>query len=172
MKRKINKFVSRRLKIINLKGAQKVAASAKRLNKKVVLVGGCFDILHPAHIKFLLKAKKEGDVLFVALEPDITVRKIKGKTRPVFKQKQRALVLAALQMVDYVVLLPQLKTDADYFNLTRTISPDVIAVTKGDPKIENKRKQAIAVGGRIAVVTRPTANNSTSQIIALLEKEL
>lgn len=159
-------------KIINLKRAQKVAASVKLRSQKVVLVGGCFDILHPAHIKFLLKAKKEGDVLFVALEPDITVRKIKGETRPIFKQRERALVLAALQMVDYIVLLPQLKTDSDYFNLTRMISPDIIAVTKGDPEIKNKRKQAIAVGGRVAVVTRPTTNNSTSQIIALLEKEL
>ena len=65
---------------------------------KIVLVGGCFDILHLGHVVFLEKAKKEGDVLVVLLESDEKVRFLKGKGRPVHTQSERAEILSALKV--------------------------------------------------------------------------
>lgn len=161
-----------RKKIINLNEAHKLALSLRKSGKTIVLVGGVFDILHSGHIKFLLEAKKEGNVLFVALEPDETVKRKKGGGRPVHKREERALVLAAMSMVEHVILLPELKTYENYLRLVKAVSPKVIAVTAGDPQLENKKKQAKEVGGRVTVVTRHIKNNSTSGIIKLLEKEL
>lgn len=159
-------------KIINLTEAGRLAEKLHKSNKTIVLVGGVFDILHPGHIKFLLEAKKQGDVLFVALEADSTVSRLKGKDRPVHNQEERAVVLVSLTMVDHVILLPELKGDKDYFAMVRGIKPNVIAVTAGDPQLENKKRQAKEVGGRVVVVTKPVRGNSTSKIIKLLEKEV
>lgn len=161
-----------RKKIIKLEEVDKLVPDLRKSSKKIVLVGGVFDILHPGHIKFLLGAKGEGDILLVALEPDSAVRRRKGAGRPIHKQDERALVLASTEMVDHVILLPEFKNDEDYFAMVHRIKPDIIAVTAGDPQIGNKKKQAKEVGGRVAIVTKPVKGNSTSKIIELLEREL
>jgi len=94
-----------------------VVQNIKKQHKKIVLVGGCFDILHPGHVIFLEKAKKVGDILFVLLESDEKVKKIKGANRPIHNQKMRAKVLSVLCCVDYIVMLPFLKSDTDYDKL-------------------------------------------------------
>ncbi len=73
---------------------------------KKVLVGGCFDLLHFGHIKFLEEAKKSGDYLVVALESDENVRRTKGETRPIHTQEQRKAMLESLTCVDEVIMLP------------------------------------------------------------------
>lgn len=142
-------------------------------NNSVVLVGGCFDILHFGHIEFLEKAKASGDYLkkakahddylIVALEPDDSIINYKHN-KPIHSQKERAKILTALRVVDMVVLLPVLKGFADYNQLVANIRPDVIAVTADDPQLENKRKQASAVGATVKIVTPRLADFSSSAI--------
>jgi FAD synthetase len=119
----------------------------------IVLTGGCFDILHIGHVRFLSEAKEMGDYLVVLLENDKKVKKLKGKNRPVFIQKERAEMLSALGSVDLVVLLPTMENDSDYLNLIRKIKPDIIAVTENDPHIEKKKGQAKKIGGELKVIS-------------------
>jgi FAD synthetase len=137
-------------RILNLQGLK---TFLPRGNKgRIVLTGGCFDILHVGHVRFLSEAKKMGDCLVVLLENDKNVKKLKGKNRPVFIQKERAEMLSALENVDLIVLLPTMENDSDYLNLVMEIKPDIIAVTENDPHIEKKKAQAKQIGGELKVV--------------------
>jgi cytidyltransferase-like protein len=132
------------------------------IDKKIVLVGGCFDIFHYGHLIFLQKAKTEGDYLIVALESDFFIRK-KGKA--LFHiQKQRAEILASLILVDLVLLLPYWQEDKNYFSLVKAVSPQVIAVSAHDPKYKIKKQQADLIGAKIKIVT-PLLDNFSSSII-------
>ena len=100
-----------------------VVKKLKKQRKKVVFTNGCFDILHRGHVEYLAKAKSLGDVLIIGLNSDSSIRRIKGASRPVNKQKNRAIVLSALEAVDYIVIFNE---DTPY-NLIKTIKPDVLA---------------------------------------------
>ena len=149
-----------------------LSQSLKTQNSKIVLVGGCFDILHVGHIALLESAKQQGDVLIVLLESDATIAKTKGNGRPLHTQEQRATVLQALKSVDYVVLLNPHMTNEDYDNLVKLIQPDIIATTINDPGWEHKERQAKLVGAELRAVTQPINNVSTSRIVTQLHKEL
>lgn len=157
-------------KILTIERAIKVAQKLKNRGQKIILTGGCFDILHAGHIEFLGKAKKLGGVLFVLLESDVTVQKIKGKDRPVNKQGDRAKILSSLFMVNHVVPLPYFKTDKDYFSLVTKLKPDIIAVTRGDPYIKKKGQQAKLVGGVVIEVMSKKEDYSTTQTIKKTQK--
>lgn len=144
----------------------KVIENLKRKHKKIVLVGGCFDILHPGHVVFLEKAKKAGDILFVLLESDKKVRILKGPNRPIHTQKMRAKVLSALQYVDYVVMLPFLKDDVQYDRLVTKIRPNVIAASSKDADFINHKRSARLIGAKFQVVTKVVKDHSSSRILA------
>lgn len=133
--------------------------------KKTVLVGGCFDLLHYGHLKFLQRAKKRGDFLIVILESDQFIKNKKRKP-PVHHQNERAEILSAIKFVDLVILLPWLKIDRQYLQLVKEIIPKIIAVTEGDEQLDKKRHQAQAVGAKLAVVTSVIQKFSSSRIIA------
>tara|TARA_R110002050_G_scaffold847_4_gene5961 strand:+ start:46725 stop:47264 length:540 start_codon:yes stop_codon:yes gene_type:complete len=133
-------------------------------NTKVVLVGGCFDVLHYGHIQFLEKAKAEGNYLIVALEPDESISRYKKRT-PIHTQQQRAQNLAAIRYVDKVLLLPPLKGYKDYNQLVRDVHPNIIAITADDPQKENKLKQANLVGADLKVVVDRLKGFSSTKII-------
>lgn len=135
--------------------------------KKIVLVGGCFDLLHYGHYAFLAKAKEAGDCLIVALESDEFIRNHKGR-KPVHSQRERAEIISGLSIVDMVITLPYLSSDKGYEAFVKKIHPQIIAVTKGDPQIENKRKQAALVGGELQIVIPPLEEFSTQKIIDAL----
>lgn len=138
--------------------------------KKIVLVGGCFDLLHYGHVRFLMDAKKRGNWLVVALESDENVRRMKGGGRPIHNQAQRKELLEALSFIDEVITLPPMKNDTDYTNLVTRVKPDVIAITEGDPIVDKKQKQADTVGAQLVVIPKiPTP--STSQLAKLLGLE-
>jgi len=138
--------------------------------KKIVLVGGCFDLLHYGHISFLKQAKSYGDYLMVALESDENVRKSKGVSRPIHTQFQRKEMLLALSIVDEVIELPPMDKDEEYFALIRKIKPDVIAFTEGDPILNKKMEQAKQNGAKIVVISK-IHTPSTSQLAKLLGLE-
>ncbi|MBI3620518.1 nucleotidyltransferase family protein, partial [Candidatus Roizmanbacteria bacterium] len=132
----------------NIVPLEEVGTFFKDLNKKKVLVGGCFDLVHYGHLQFLKKAKKQGEVLIICLESDEFIKRKKNKVS-FHTQTQRAEILAAFHMVDVVVLLPFLSTDEEYFQVVQTVRPQIIAVTEGDSQLKNKQKQAALVGAEV-----------------------
>lgn len=147
--------------IISYKDLKKSTSIFK--NKKTVLVGGCFDLIHYGHLKFLEAAKTEGDFLIVALESDEFIKKYKRKLQ-VHHQDERAEILANLNMIDLIVLLPFFQTNNDYFELVKKISPGIIGVTEGDKQLDNKKKQAELIGAEVKVVVTNLKNFSTRNI--------
>lgn len=137
---------------------------------KKVLVGGCFDLLHFGHIKFLEESKKLGDYLVVALESDENVTRMKGETRPIHSQAQRKTMLESLKVVDEVISLPPLKSDAEYEALVKSVSPATIAVTQGDTMEDKKRAHASLIGAVVVVIPK-IHTPSTSQLAKLLDLE-
>lgn len=135
--------------------------------KKIVLVGGCFDIFHYGHLYFLKKAKKLGDILIVALESDENTKHLKGKKRPIHTQKQRAEMLEALTYVDKVIRLPKVP---NYQRLVFQVKPQIIAVTQGDPRLKKKKKHAKKVGAKVIIIPK-IKTVSTTQIAKLLKIE-
>jgi len=145
---------------------------SKNKKNKIVLVGGCFDVLHLGHITFLEKAKKLGDKLIVLLESDENIKKEKGKNRPINNQENRAKMLMSLKMVDEVIKLPEMKTDEEYVTLVKSIKPSIIAVTDGDKRMSQKKEQAKIVGSKLVVVTKLIAQQSTSRVIEIIIQDL
>lgn len=101
-------------------------------NNRVIFTNGCFDILHLGHIDYLIKARKLGDVLIIGLNTDNSVKKLKGEKRPVNNQNARALLLASLEFVDFVILFDE----ETPMNLIKMITPDIL-VKGGDYTIES-----------------------------------
>ena len=137
---------------------------------KVVLVGGCFDILHYGHIHFLKKAKALGDCLVVALESDKNIKRLKGKSRPIHDQNKRREMLEALNFVDEVIILKDKMTDQDYMELVDKVRPCTIAVTEGDPMLRKKQKQAKEIGTEVVEIPKINVP-STTKIAKLLGLE-
>jgi cytidyltransferase-like protein len=130
-------------------------------DKKTVLVGGCFDLIHYGHLQFLKKAEETGEFLIVVLESDdFNKREI-----PIHSQKERAEVLSSLNIVDLVVLLPYFRSNREYFEMVREVKPKIIAVTEEDPQLQNKKRQIKAIGGQLKIVTPLLKKFSTRRII-------
>ena len=157
-------------RIIDTKKAVKISRKLKREGKKIVIAGGCFDILHIGHIRFLEASKKEGDVLFILLENDESVKKLKGEDRPINTQEERALVLEALKPVDYVVNLPSMNSNTDYDKLILNLKPDVITTTKKSGQVIHNLRQAKLTGAKLALVVNRISNKSTTRLAQLISK--
>jgi len=157
-------------KILTTDQAIKLTRDLSNKGKIIVLAGGCFDILHIGHIEYLTNAKKQGDVLFVFLESDESIKNIKGQNRPINTQKDRAIILASLEMVDYVIPLPIFKKDKEYDGLVISIKPAIIATTKGDSSKTHKERQAGQIGAKVVDVTEEVNNQSTSRLIDILKE--
>lgn len=110
---------------VDRKDIGEIIKALKAKGKKVVATNGCFDILHVGHVRYLQKSKSFGDILVVGLNSDISVKILKGETRPINPQEDRAEVLCALACVDYVVMFDE-KSPVDLLDL---IKPDIY--TKG-----------------------------------------
>ena len=152
-------------KLKTLGEIKKTVARLKKKKRKIVFTNGCFDILHYGHIKYLEKCKRLGDVLIIGLNSNLSVKKIKGKGRPIMGQKERASILSALEFVDYITIFDE-KTPK---TLIKEITPGILA--KGG----NWRKTDIVGrshverhGGR--VVTIPFVKGySTTSILARIK---
>jgi D-beta-D-heptose 7-phosphate kinase / D-beta-D-heptose 1-phosphate adenosyltransferase len=139
-------------KIITFKKIKSTITSIRKNGKSIALCGGCFDIIHIGHVKFLIEAKKIADILIILLESDQRVKKNKGETRPYFHQKERAYLLSSLQAVDYIITLPYFKNDFDYNNLISEIAPDFIVATSNDPILKKKMVQAKNTSAKLHVI--------------------
>lgn len=111
--------------------AAKLTVELKQQSKTIVFTNGCFDILHFGHVKYLEEAKSCGDILIVGLNSDDSVKRLKGPTRPVNGQLERAYVLCSLKSVDYVVIF-----DEDTpLQLIKELEPNIL-VKGGDWKAD------------------------------------
>lgn len=133
--------------------------------KKVVFTNGCFDIIHVGHVRYLTTAKNFGDVLIVGLNTDESVRKLKGNSRPINNQNDRAEVLLGLKAVDYVILFGEQTAE----NLIAELQPDIY-VKGGDYTLETLPEAKIvqSYGGRVEIVNL-VAGKSTTNIIKKIE---
>jgi len=136
-------------KIMAFEELRQVVAARQAAGQTVVFTNGCFDILHAGHVDLLEDAAREGDVLVVALNSDASVRGLKGPQRPINPQQQRTRVLAALAVVDYVVLFD----DPDPGRLITGLLPDVL-IKGGDwsPETIIGSDVVKASGGRVATI--------------------
>ena len=109
-------------KILGPRQLKKWVETARKKGQKIVFTNGCFDILHAGHVSVLEFSRSKGDLLVVGLNSDASVRRLKGPTRPVNTQADRALVLAALESVSAVCIFNE---DTPY-NLIKLVRPDVL----------------------------------------------
>ena len=154
-----------RKKVLSIAEAVALVEHLRHSGKKVVLTNGVFDLLHPGHVRYLQDARREGDALIVAVNSDRSVRAIKGPTRPVNPEGERAEVLAALACVDAVVVFDE----DDPQQIVSRLQPDVLV--KGADWAEDAiigREMVESRGGR--VVRIPLADgHSTSAIIRKMQ---
>ena len=135
--------------------AGRLAERLRAEGKRIVLANGCFDLLHVGHVRYLEAARGLGDVLFVGINGDAAVTRLKGKGRPLMPAPERVELLAALRAVDHVVVFDDDTADA----LVAAVRPDVHAkgtdyTADSVPERETVRKH----GGRVAIVGDPTAH--------------
>ena len=133
----------------------------KRNGRRIVFTNGCFDLLHPGHIRSLEQARELGDALIVGLNSDASVRQLKGAGRPVLPERERAEILAALESVDAVVIFDELTPK----EVIARLLPDVL-VKGGDWPGDQivGREEVEAAGGRVVLI--PVAPGySTTEIL-------
>ena len=150
----------------HIKTYEEIESLSKELNsrgKKIVFTNGCFDLLHAGHVKYLEIAKNLGDILIVGLNSDQSVRKLKGENRPINKQIDRAYILAALEVVDYVVIFNE---DTPY-DLINTIKPAIL-VKGGDYKGKNVIGQELVKETKLVEFTDGKSTTQTIKKIQLL----
>lgn len=133
----------------------------RKNNKSIVFSNGCFDIIHRGHIEYLAKASDLGDKFIIGLNTDASIKRLKGPSRPINNQDARAIVLAALQFVDAVVLFDE---DTPY-NLIKAVQPDVL-VKGNDYKPEDIVGYDIvtAKGGVVTTVELVEGYSTTNTI--------
>lgn len=148
-------------KVLPLEKLAEKTGELRSAGKQIVFTNGCFDILHAGHVRYLSEARKQGDALIVGMDSDSSVRKLKGESRPIVAQEQRAEVLSGLWCVDFVTFFDE----GDPFSLIQTLKPDVLV--KGADWPEDKIIGADFVkkhGGKVARITL-VPDISTSEII-------
>lgn len=129
--------------------------------KRLVFTNGCFDLLHPGHVRYLREARSLGDALVVALNSDRSVRVLKGEGRPILNERERAEVVAALQAVDYVIIFDE-ETPRE---LIAELLPDVL-VKGGDWPLDEiaGRQEVEAAGGKVLSLPYVEGSSSTDII--------
>ena len=149
------------MKVKSLLGLKRIVTNLKKKGKKIVFTNGCFDLLHPGHIYYLKEAKKKGSILILGLNSDSSVRKLKGKGRPLIPQKDRAELLANFEFIDYITIFDEDTPE----RLIKQISPDVL-VKGGD----YRRKEIVGgkfvaeKGGKVLIIPFLKGHSTTKLI--------
>lgn len=141
-----------------------LASKLHSQGKKIVFTNGCFDILHVGHVKYLEVAKSYGDVLILGLNADSSVRKLKGPTRPINTQDDRAYILASLESVDYVVIFEE----ETPYELIKLVNPDIL-VKGGD--YEGKEVVGQDIADELKLVQFVDGKSTTNTIKRIQENE-
>lgn len=141
-------------------------ARERSAGRTIALANGCFDVLHVGHVRYLLAAADEADVLVVGVNADETVRELKGPSRPAQPEDERAEIVAAIRRVAHVTVFGERTVEA----LLRAVRPDVHCKgTDYTPETLPERDVAREIGARIAIVGDPKTHAS-SELIARLSR--
>ncbi len=155
-------------KIVDEKQLQHKLAAWRLNSQKIVFTNGCFDILHAGHVQSLAGAASFGNRLIVGLNADASVKRLKSKSRPIQNQNARALLLAAFQFVDLVVIFEEDTPE----NLIKIVNPDVLA-KGGDYEISAiaGAQWVLDQGGKVELITY-LDNSSSTNIIKKIKESL
>lgn len=155
-------------KIVTLEQLEKLIGCAKQQGKIIVSTSGCFDILHAGHVTYLEEAKAKGDTLVVLLNSDRSVRGLKGSTRPIVPERERAIVIAGLASVDYVCIF----SDRTPCGIIDRLQPDIV-VKGGDyaGKQIPEMDSVASYGGRVEYVN-VVDGCSTTNIVEKIRKTM
>ena len=156
----------RNAKILDLERLKKHIAGLKVKGETIVFTNGCFDIIHSGHIHTLSEAKALGTKLIVGINSDASVKRLKGEKRPVLSEDERALIVAALSFVDFVILFEE---DTP-FNLIKNITPTIL-VKGGDYKIEEIVGADIVLnnGGSVEMIPFLSGFSTTNTIEKIIK---
>lgn len=147
-------------KILTLSEAKLQVARWRLKSQSIVFTNGVFDILHPGHVTYLAKTKELGSKLIIGLNSDASVKLLnKGPNRPIQNQQDRAFLLAALSVVDAVVIFEE----ETPYNLIRNLVPDILA-KGGDYKVEQIAGHDIVLknGGKVEIIDFLEGHSTTS----------
>jgi len=148
-------------KIMELEELKAEIENKKEDGELIVFTNGCFDILHVGHIRYLKKAASLGDKLVLAVNSDSSVRELKGNNRPFVPQEERLEMLAALEMIDYLVLFSEI----DCRSVLEELKPQIY-VKGGDYRIEDlpEAETVYSYGGKIVLITEVKGRSTTNLI--------
>lgn len=148
-------------KLYSLHQLKKIVIAQKKRGKRIVLANGCFDLIHVGHIRYLKESKKRGDILVVALNSDSSIRKLKGKGRPILNQEERTRIISSFSFVDYITFFDE----TNVAKVLLALKPDFHA--KGSdytaetvPEKETVKKY----GGKIAITGGPKIKSASRLI--------
>ncbi len=155
-------------RILDRKEASKLIEDLKNQGKKVVFTNGCFDILHVGHLRYLNEAKECGDILVVGVNSNESVSRLKGPTRPINTELDRAEMLCGLKAVDYAVIFHE-DTPVE---LIEELKPS-IHVKGGDYKVEDlpESKVVFAYGGEVKILSLIKGKSTTNVVNKIQNKE-
>lgn len=139
----------------------------KQDGKRVVLTNGCYDVLHPGHVRLLEQARSLGDVLILALNSDDSVQRIKGPSRPLFPLEQRARLAAALESVDAVTAFDE-ETPRE---LIAALLPDVLVKGADWSHFVAGREEVEAAGGKVATIPLEPGFSTTNIVQEVLARK-
>lgn len=144
-------------------------ANLKARGKRIVFTNGCFDLLHLGHLRYLSEAKNLGDVLVVGLNSDVSVKGLKGDSRPILPEAERKEMLLGLKPVDFVCVF----SESTPLELIKHVNPDVL-VKGGDYAIEQivGHEYVQAQGGRVLSLSFVSGYSSSELIKKILEQSL
>jgi rfaE bifunctional protein nucleotidyltransferase chain/domain len=145
-------------KVFSLEELAEAVEQDKKDGKRVIFANGCFDLLHAGHIRYLRGARSLGDVLIVAVNSDVSARRLKGEGRPYTSQSERLEILSALDMIDYLVMFEE----DDVSRLLLTLKPHVQAKgTDYTTETVPERETVKSYGGEVAICGDPKDHSST-----------
>src|SRR2546426_5482305 len=152
---------------MTLDEAVQLADRLRAERKRIVLANGCFDLLHVGHVRYLRAARGLGDVLFVGINSDAAVARLKGAGRPLMPAAERAQILMSLREVDHVLVFEEGTAD----RLIASLRPDVHA--KGTDYLAGavpEEPTVRSVGGRVALVADPKDHSTRALITRIVER--
>lgn len=153
-------------KIVTKEALRFLLERFRQMGKTIVFTNGCFDILHAGHVRYLQDAKKLGDILVLGLNSDSSVRILKGPLRPIIPENERADVLSALEMINYIIFF----SEETPLNLIEYLRPHIL-VKGGDWSEEQiaGAKEVCRWGGRVVIVPQTPGISTTDVIHKILK---
>jgi len=155
-------------RVLERKEAAELVCKIKKEGKKAVFTNGCFDILHVGHLRYLNEAKDQGDILIVGVNSDESVRRLKGPTRPINSQEDRAEMLTGLKAVDYAVIF----TEDTPVEIIDELKPS-IHVKGGDYKKEELPETVVVEknGGEVRILTLVDGKSTSNVVNKIMDKK-